>query len=833
MIFGKLVLALTMSVAVLAACSRQSGGSADASSVQAIGATSYKVAGPKINAQQVGMVNNDIPFALNIPAGASVASAQWSFGDGTAVVNGVGPLNHRYSRAGIYQVQVSVLDANQNEMVVNHTLNVVGFMDGMTCLPELLLITPEVATVGVPVDLRVNVPGCLSRTISSIQWNYGDNSANGAGANVQHKYNSSGQVVVTVQIMTPSSPNRAWVTLSQVIDVVPAPTPTPTPVPSATPSSTPVPAICEVGATRETVGANYTRDVACGRDGKKSVVYRDRIAEVCQFRGEAAQWVQSSSSPEVVSEGACLGQSCQLPDGSSLVDGGSKILYSTQTPTGSCDTVAQSRVCSNGVLGGSTTQIHAVCRNGCGDFGADGSVKIGVVVGDSRVALACAFGEEAYSVYNQIADQTCQSGVVVTSNQRQGALKSEGACPTYAWVPSENWTACSANCGGSQARIFDCRDSKGSPAPSERCGAMQPNETRICDGNPEAVRRSESSTVQESAGGTHLCPADQIGVTISKRDVTTTTIYACIDHQVQQESQNVSHGEWVSESYCRDYTAYRCSQDSLTNNEAKGRFQWMIKCQDNSPVIKEFLTQFAGVTLKGPAKDNFVAKIDGKSRILYPTFMNAATNPEKVWKAPKAESASCDVPPMAYVAGVCVSSCATPDQELLAQAEANMKLRYVSFIEALTQKYKFAATLSGGSMSSRKTDRTAVDSWVTEMVDSEHDIRVFTMESGRSLRLTMNHPVVTAQGSIKLAQDFRVGESLVQLGGELDEIVSINDVKYVGKVYNLFVKSADPLKNIVVTNGYLNGTAYFQNEGAKDVNRLLLRNKLIKGVFGK
>ena len=67
----------------------------------------------------------------------------------------------------------------------------------------------------------------------------------------------------------------------------------------------------------------------------------------------------------------------------------------------------------------------------------------------------------------------------------------------------------------------------------------------------------------------------------------------------------------------------------------------------------------------------------------------------------------------------------------------------------------------------------------------------------------------------------------------LDEIVSLDEVQYFGKVCNLIVKSADPLKNIVVTNGYFNGTAYFQNVGSGDVNRLLLRQKLIQGVFNK
>ena len=63
--------------------------------------------------------------------------------------------------------------------------------------------------------------------------------------------------------------------------------------------------------------------------------------------------------------------------------------------------------------------------------------------------------------------------------------------------------------------------------------------------------------------------------------------------------------------------------------------------------------------------------------------------------------------------------------------------------------------------------------------------------------------------------------------------MSIRKFNYFGKVYNLFVKSSALHKNIVVTNGYLNGTAYFQNDGAQHLNRQLFRGALIKGVLDK
>jgi len=36
---------------------------------------------------------------------------------------------------------------------------------------------------------------------------------------------------------------------------------------------------------------------------------------------------------------------------------------------------------------------------------------------------------------------------------------------------------------------------------------------------------------------------------------------------------------------------------------------------------------------------------------------------------------------------------------------------------------------------------------------------------------------------------------------------------------------------VVVTNGYLNGTAFYQNEGSKFMNRALFRQQLFRGAF--
>jgi len=602
-----------------------------------------------------------------------------------------------------------------------------------------------------------------------------------------------------------------------------------TTAPNATSTPTPAP-VCP-SPSREVFGADETKSVACGTDGKKDVTSAVKIIEECAVAGGALVWSEVARTTIVKKEGPCTGQSCRLPDGSLMPDKTSRKFYSSAAPQGRCEEASETRACDNGVLSGSSTFTQMTCRSGCGDFGRDGTVKTGVVAGETSSQVTCPFGETGVNdIYESLVDQTCSDGKIVESNKRQGKKIKAGVCPTYSWNPTDSWGVCSADCGGEQKRVYECRDDKGAVADASRCASVMPTETRVCDGNPSAVVRTESAKTQERAGSTtERCPANQIGVIVQIRDVTTTKTYGCVDHKAAVAKTDVVNGAWATERYCRDYVAHRCSQDSLSNGMAEGRYQWMRKCADEVPVIKRFLTEFADVKVNG----NFTISSEG-TRHLYPTFMDTATTPEKPWRAPTSPSASCDVPKTAYVAAVCLSSCATPEQEILVAAEAKLERRNMPFIDALTRDAKFVATLqSSSTMSSKDVVNTKVQQWVTEMIDTDHDIVEFHLKSGRSLRLTPNHPVIAEDGSMKLAGGFKVGENLVRLGGELDPIVSIDNVKYHGKVYNLFVESSELLKNIVVTNGYLNGTAFYQNEGASNLNRQLLRKKLTVGVLAK
>lgn len=771
--------------------------------------------GIAVSAPQAGTEGYSYNFSVVIPAGVEVVAVEWNFNDGSAPISSLNPVPYSFIE-GIYTVGVKVTKAGGAIENLSHQITILPVPDGKFCpLDQLSIVGASEIPVQRSTEFSVSISTCLSTIIKSVEWDFGDGTNPQTGSTVNHTYANPGafEITASVSLYGTSITLVRSVVVKENLETIPGPTPAPNPNRCST-----------FGSTRVLDGATSEEQVACGLDGKKLMSYIEKVNQSCQLVGEGLEWVTTSTDKALVSEGACLGQSCTLVTEAGqekLADGASKSLFTNNSPANSCSEVQQTRTCANGVLSGSETAKYLTCNSGCGDFGVHGTKVIGVVVGSVTVPVTCSNGETGVtSTYQQIADKACENGQVNTTNTRTGDITSAGSCPVYSWVATEQYTACTQACGGEQRRIYECKNDKGELSDAARCSGSAPVETKVCDGNPESVFSSVTTVTKEEAPSCATCPKNQIGVVVKERQVTTTDVVACVNHSIQS-TKTVVNGPWVEESYCRDLTPSRCSKDSLSNAQAHGRYDWMVKCQNQVPVIKEFLTTFEDVKSKGFG-------LDTPGRVLYPTFMDSKT--KTVWKAPVKGSDSCEVAATVYVAGVCVSSCATPEQQIM--VEHNNKVQNMSFIDALTQKVGAVKTLqSDSSMSSKTLATTKVDSWVTELEDTDHEILVFKMKSGGELKLTVNHPILSQDGVMKLSADFKVGESLVQVGGKLDPIVSITKVPYFGKVYNVFVKSSALQKNVVITNGYLNGTAFYQNEGAKHMNRALFREQLFRGAF--
>lgn len=795
-------------------------------SVTAVSSNSVRVSlskGIVLEGTQVGVEFNSYTFTIN-PNGATLKSADWNFGAGIPVRHSLTSETKSFA-IGTHTFSVVVTDVDDKVTTLQHTITILPISAGIDCSADQLSTIEVTGSSQVPkaeaMVYALNIPECIAASVSKVSWNFGDGTPTASTTEVEHTYAVKGDYNISVSVWLGSNANPSFaiqfpVNVIDTMEQFPGPDP-----------GTPNPNACvTAGATRTVDGVTSTKQAACGLNGQRTDTYKEQIVQICQMTNGSLSWIEQSKNLVLVSEGACMNQSCALAGQAPIANGQTVVLYTSQSPVNSCDSVKESRTCNNGVLSGSASAVYGSCQSGCGDFGINGTVKTGVIVGSVSVPVQCSFQEAGiYDVYYQIADKACVNGQIVTSNTRQGDSKEKGSCPAYSWYPTDKYTSCSANCGGKQSLIYACRDNRGVESDPVRCASAAPVTERVCDGNPDAVRSSTTTTAQEEAGSSATCPKNQIGVIVKDRTVTTVVTVACIDHKVQEESRNVTYSDWISTSYCRDLVPMRCSQDSLSNSEAQGRYDWMVKCQEQVPVIKEFLSKFDNVSYNG-------ISLDDSTRHLYPTFLDSST--KKAWIAPKSKNGSCTVPATAYVAAVCVSSCSTPEQEIMAEVEKGKALRKISFIEAYTQNLKKVGTLHPYStIESTQLEKTEVDNWVTELLDTTQPILTFKLKSGGQLKITPNHAMLNQDGAMQVAQDFKEGDNFVRLGGRLDKIVSIEKSDYYGKVYNVFVNSNELKKNVVVINGYLSGTAFYQNEGAKYMNRELFRKNLTHGAFDK
>ncbi|AUI87529.1 cell surface protein [Vibrio azureus] len=251
----------------------------------------------------------------------------------------------------------------------------------------------------------------------------------------------------------------------------------------------------------------------------------------------------------------------------------------------------------------------------------------------------------------------------------------------------------------------------------------------------------------------------------------------------------------------------RCSLDSLSPSQAVGRNEWAHKCKHISKRTMEYNTL-----------DDFD---NPRARPLYPSFFNPA-NFDDWFKAPIVKSGSCDI--KHYTKQIhCVSSCYTPDQKILFVDGEH------EIYDALTKKLTNIVALSdNASLDNISYQVKDVEAYSESIVETVHNIRVFNTANGGQLKVTDNHPLLVSTGYMLTAENIKVGDSLISKDGSFDEIINIEDVKFTGKVYNVMPDTSDKSTNgqIVVAQGFLSGSMYYQNDGANLTGRLLLRDQI-------
>jgi hypothetical protein len=276
---------------------------------------------------------------------------------------------------------------------------------------------------------------------------------------------------------------------------------------------------------------------------------------------------------------------------------------------------------------------------------------------------------------------------------------------------------------------------------------------------------------------------------------------------------------------------YRCTWDQLNNDQGRGRQLWAKRWANNDPYdISTTRDQRFWLTSYSP--DASVA-YDSYGMWLYPVYVDPSTyTPFLGPGAPNSSTAGYtgdQIYALSYVYkpvdmmvdGMCEPGCYAPDQRIL------FKKGQVSIQEAQQAGAADLMTLSPeATLDSIQLTQSTVERYTLDRDVARQDILVFRTESGGSLSVTLEHPLVTSEGTVKKARTFAVGEHLVQQDGTFDKIVSIEKKEWFGKVYNLRPVSKDLTSNILVAEGYLNGSGRFQSEYVEELNRVILRKNV-------
>jgi len=277
---------------------------------------------------------------------------------------------------------------------------------------------------------------------------------------------------------------------------------------------------------------------------------------------------------------------------------------------------------------------------------------------------------------------------------------------------------------------------------------------------------------------------------------------------------------------------YRCSFDQLDATRGEGRQKWAMKSADANPYNRP-----------GPRDNRFWANIyteeartakDNYGTWLYPVYVDP-DNGYEPWKGPGApgspyagasasqiESLDPKLKAVQIIQdGICEPGCYTPDQRVLF-ADGPVEI-------GLAQKRGLTdlMTLSPQSAFGRiELIKNQVLYYTLDQKAAQQKILTFRMASGGHLSVTLEHPLVTSVGSLKKARELQIGEHLIKQDGNQDEIVEVEEQQWTGRAYNLKPITTDLTSNILVAQGYLNGSGRFQSEYVEELNRVILRQNV-------
>ena len=151
---------------------------------------------------------------------SAIATFAWDFGDGTTASGDASKstVDHTFATAGNFNLALDVTDVNGHTGRATRTLGI-GVAAGK---PTVQCAATASAVTGKNTTLSATASDPAQMAISSYAWVFGDGTANGSGASVQHVYAAVGMVMASVTATTAdnrtSDPCTTTVTVTAPVD---------------------------------------------------------------------------------------------------------------------------------------------------------------------------------------------------------------------------------------------------------------------------------------------------------------------------------------------------------------------------------------------------------------------------------------------------------------------------------------------------------------------------------------------------------------------------------------------------------------------------------------
>lgn len=264
---------------------------------------------------------------------------------------------------------------------------------------------------------------------------------------------------------------------------------------------------------------------------------------------------------------------------------------------------------------------------------------------------------------------------------------------------------------------------------------------------------------------------------------------------------------------------------------AKQRYTWAIdQCEIISKKVRTKFTHYFD-----HEKNKLVPFPESNQR--YPSFSEddrRQTDQKKkifkVWK-PDYRTCSLQIPGRSEEAiwyTICQEGCYPAGQKVKFD-----KGRYVDIAEAMKNNAKYVTIVdANSSLSAPKFTQIEVASYTADPHPADQELLIFTTESGKSITVTKNHYLVVGDGRVVEAQLIKSTDSLLNQFGKPEKITDITvDTNFHGKTYNVAPKSNDPLKNIVVAQGFLSGSHRYQSGTISSLDRKVMHNMIPSDIL--